>query len=493
MLRKSYRCWIQLTLCRKAVDMPARLVNPLPSDKGLVTINLGGNAMKRFLFCLLAIATLQAASADDRDIFINIAVYDFATVDVYAKYYQQQRIASPINLKSDPILTHEEIASLPPEKVAEIKQRELEERIARRSKAQQLAVRRYNQDESRRESVRQAMLGTPFGRTALEGTTLIEAELVKFSDLFAVVSRKQGQESAQQESALVDDQSTVLNGNVAPDYRLEARISPIAEDEHKILTQGSSIRSRKYTLTTTLTLFEMNSNRIKFTDVFTESKMVRALGRDFPDKSTVIRELLQTTCQKAAAAIYDEFMCDVTIRVRKPKGVDDFDIGEVDLEIVDGPDVDDVDEDEGEYTAKVRRGVPYVFLAEGEDEDGTEYVARDEETFKRGKDKVSLRLKPKYITLTLSISAEGEDFDPEDVETSLIPQEGEDIDEHDGLEGPGPHDDKIEPGNYTLLVKAEGHEPFSKKCRWKEGGAERERIQLKQLASVDEDVDEGEE
>jgi len=427
---------------------------------------------------LSSIAFAESSIQEEQDQHIRIAVYDFATAEVYAKYYQQQRIASPINLKSESVVTPEDISVLPEYDRLSIKRAEVNERIRKQRAAERIRLERYNNDLEVRSKVRDTMLGIDYGRVILQGTQILEGDLANYSDVFEIYTRKQGQEAFQQEANLQtssDQNQTLANAFTAPQYFIEGRVSDPVIEDNEILTEGSSIRIRTTTMSIAITMMDAVSRKVlPLPASFDATETERVLGRNFKSKTAVYQSLLRKICADAAQNIYDIFMTEVTVKVKLPKGDYDLDADDTDLSVEGEPQqIESIDS--GEFKVTLRKEKKYTLTAENDD-----FKAEKTISVKNPRT-INLKLTPTYVTLNLKYKVKG-DFDPDDATVLLRPQEnGED--EEDLGYGTGPFDG-LEPGKYIVVVEADGYDSFTKKVNWKNGGSERITVKLKPSAGA---------
>jgi len=431
--------------------------------------------------CLCQGVLAQSEPEDvDKDQYIRIAVYDFTTVEVFNKYYQQQRIASPINLKSDPLLERKDISILPKEDRLALQQMEIMERIRKERAAEGIRLQRYNADLESRSKIQDAMLKDDFGRVILEGTQILEGELALHSDIFEIYSRKQGQEAFQQEINLQSssDQNKSLSQGCTPNYSVSARVSDPRIEDTKILTEGSEINTRTTTMSVTITMQDLTTGRmVPLPPVYEAEEVQRVLGRDFSNKQKVYKSLLRKICKKASADIYKEFMTTVTVKVQAPRSERDLDMGYTDLSIEGEPQkIESIDD--GEYKVTLRKGKTYNIIAENDD-----FIAEKKASF-RSPRTLGMKLAPRYVTLKLKYKVLG-DFDPDDAIVYLRSLEDPDDEEELGY-GEGAFEE-VERGQHYVVVTAEGFKEFKKKVSWHTGGKQLVTVRLKPATSAEED------
>lgn len=195
---------------------------------------------------------------------------------------------------------------------------------------QAIAWNRYNDLESRRKALINKYQGTEAGRHMLVARDWFASALMeKYSEYFSVIHRMD-MDKAEFEKAIKDD----TGDEVAGQYLVIVVLAdPMTKTKEMDFTGGVTIARTICTVQATVEIQELDgrvvfSKTVEGSAKIRESNSSRSSGSD-----DLTGQAYRDALKKAGEAVGDYFICDVTIEVKGPKGDEDFEPDDVDVEI----------------------------------------------------------------------------------------------------------------------------------------------------------------
>ena len=299
---------------------------------------------------------------------------DLETVDSRADNRYQPK---PMPLMGETALPYSqaELASIPAERVAAAEA--ANEAVRSRNFAAKTAVawERYAEQVEHQKAMIAKYQGTQAGRHLFVARDWFASAIMEDYAEFLTVIHRMDTDKAEFEKAIKDDTGEVMAGEYLAIVVLD---DPITKTKEMDFPGATTVARTICTLRATAEVQTLDgrvvySKTVEGTATGRESNASRSSGSD-----DLVGKAIEDALGKAGKAVAAHFVCDVTVEVKGPKGDDDFDPDEVDVEI-DGESVSDGDD------VTVLKNVPHEITAscDGYRQKGkTRFTANKDKTVK---------------------------------------------------------------------------------------------------------------
>lgn len=306
---------------------------------------------------------------------------DLETVDSRADNRYQPK---PMPMMGETALPYSQadLASAPADKAAMMIEANDREKARLFSAKTAIVWERYQEQVSHQKDMIAKYQGTQTGRHLFVARDWFASALMEDYAEFITVIHRMDSDKAEFEKAIKDDTSEVVAGEYLAIVVLD---DPITKTTEMDFPGATTVSRTICTLRATAEVQTLDgrvvySKNVEGKATGRESNASRSSGSD-----DLVGKAIEDALGKAGKAVAGHFVCDVTVEVKGPKGDEDFDPDEVDVEI-DGQSVSDGDD------VTVLRDVPHEITAscDGYRQKGkTRFTANKDKTVKVVMEKAS--------------------------------------------------------------------------------------------------------
>ena len=299
---------------------------------------------------------------------------DIETVDSRADNRYQPK---PMPMMGETAMPYSqaELASLPKERVAEAEAANEAVRSRNFSAKTAVAWERYQEQVAHQKAMIAKYQGTQTGRHLFVARDWFATALMEDYAEFLTVIHRMDADKAEFEKAIKDDTSEVVAGEYLAIVILD---DPIEKTTEMDFPGATTVARTICTIRATAEVQTLDG-RVVFAKNVEGKATARASNASRSSGSDdLVGKAIEEALGKAGKAVASHFVCDVTVEVKGPKGDEDFDPDEVDVEI-DGDSVSDGDD------VTVLKDVPHEITAscDGYRQKGkTRFTANKDKTVK---------------------------------------------------------------------------------------------------------------
>ena len=281
-----------------------------------------------------------------------LLLIDLETVDSRADNRFQPK---PIPLMGETALPYSQadLASVPADKAAMMVEANDREKARLFEIKRDLAWMRYVEQVAHQKAMIAKYQGTQTGRHLFVARDWFASALMEDYAEFLSVIHRMDTDKAEFEKEIKDDMGDVVAGEYLAIVVLD---DPIMKTKEMDLPGATTIARTICTIRATAEVQTLDgrvvfSKNVEGKATGRESNASRSSGSD-----DLVGKAIEDAIGKAGKAVAGHFVCEVTVEVKGPKGDEDFDPDEVDIEI-DGESVSDGD------SVTVLKGVPHEIVA----------------------------------------------------------------------------------------------------------------------------------
>lgn len=322
----------------------------------------------------LALAKPKAGGDDAKSAEKILLSIEVETVDSRADNRYQPK---PMPLISEAALPYSQaqLNSMPAERVVAAEAANEATRARNFAAKTAVAWERYQEQVAHQKAMIAKYQGTQTGRHLFVARDWFASAIMEEYGEFITVIHRMDTDKAECEKAIKDDMSEATAGQYLAIVVLD---DPIMKTTEMDFPGATTVARTICTLRATAEV-QMLDGQVVYSKMVEgkatgrESNAVRTSGSD-----DLVGKAIEDALGKAGKAVAEHFVCDVTVEVKGPKGDEDFDPDEVDIEI-DGSSVSDGDD------VTVLKGVPHEIIAtcDGYRQKGkTRFTANKDKTIK---------------------------------------------------------------------------------------------------------------
>lgn len=195
---------------------------------------------------------------------------------------------------------------------------------------QTIAWQRYVNLQSRQKALINKYQGTEFGRHIFVARDWFASALMEeYGEYFSVIHRMD-MDKAEFEKAIKDDTGDEVAGQY---LAIVILADPMTKTKEMVFPGDVTVARTICTLQATIEIQELDgrvvySKTVEGSANIRESNSYTSSGSD-----DLVGKAIRDALKKAGSAVGDYFICDVTIEVKGPKGDEDFEPDDVDIEV----------------------------------------------------------------------------------------------------------------------------------------------------------------